>query len=329
MATRGRPRAFDRDTALQRAMDVFWVRGYEGASLAALTEAMEIRPPSLYAAFGSKEGLFREALAHYLGQHGRYRRDVLDGAPSAREGVAELLRETVARFCSDEFPRGCLVVLAALTGTPESEAVRDALSAERGESIRLFRERMRRGIADGDLAADTDVEELATFYATVLPATVAGSAGDSCCRRRGIPAAPPAGRRTDRRAPVARGRWLRRVRRRPPAGSGRSARSAALRSSLAPVRRDGSRCSRLAGGSPCAGAVRRREARAGLHRGGNAVRRRSPGRPGRPARRTASGHGCRAARGSRCGGSPGRCRGRRRTARRRRPAGSTVVAVPA
>lgn len=89
MATRGRPRAFDRDTALQRAMDVFWVRGYEGASLAALTEAMEIRPPSLYAAFGSKEGLFREALAHYLGQHGRYRRDVLDGAPSAREGVAE------------------------------------------------------------------------------------------------------------------------------------------------------------------------------------------------------------------------------------------------
>ena len=163
MATRGRPRAFDRDTALQRAMDVFWVRGYEGASLAALTEAMEIRPPSLYAAFGSKEGLFREALAHYLGQHGRYRRDVLDGAPSAREGVAELLRETVARFCSDEFPRGCLVVLAALTGTPESEAVRDALSAERGESIRLFRERMRRGIADGDLAADTDVEELATF----------------------------------------------------------------------------------------------------------------------------------------------------------------------
>lgn len=67
MATRGRPRAFDRDTALQRAMDVFWVRGYEGASLAALTEAMEIRPPSLYAAFGSKEGLFREALAHYEG----------------------------------------------------------------------------------------------------------------------------------------------------------------------------------------------------------------------------------------------------------------------
>ncbi|SQC96933.1 Uncharacterised protein [Pseudomonas aeruginosa] len=156
-----------------------------------------------------------------------------------------------------------------------------------------------------------------------------GSAGDSCCRRRGIPAAPPAGRRRGRRAPVARGRWPRRVRRRPPAGSGRSARSAALRSLPALVRRDGSRCSRLAGGSPCAGAVRRREARAGLHRGGNAVRRRSPGRPARPARRTASGHGCRAARGSRCGGSPGRCRGRRRTARRRRPAGSTVVAVPA
>ncbi|MGV8677884.1 TetR/AcrR family transcriptional regulator, partial [Pseudomonas aeruginosa] len=83
----------------------FWVRGYVGASLAALTEAMEIRPPSLYAASGSKAELFREALAHYLGQHGRYRRDVLYGAPRAREGVAELLRETVARFCHADFPR--------------------------------------------------------------------------------------------------------------------------------------------------------------------------------------------------------------------------------
>lgn len=168
MAVRGRPRGFDRYTALQQAMEVFWVRGYEGASLATLTQAMDISSPSLYAAFGSKEDLFREALAHYLDRHGRYRWESLQQAATAREGVAQLLRETVERFCSDAFPRGCLVVLAALTGTPESEAVRAALTAERGESTRLFRERMQRGVRDGDLASDTAIEELAIFYATML-----------------------------------------------------------------------------------------------------------------------------------------------------------------
>ncbi|MNM88937.1 HTH-type transcriptional repressor ComR [compost metagenome] len=149
-------------------MEVFWELGYEAASLAALTEAMDIPPPSLYAAFGSKEGLFREALTHYLCKHGGYRQELLDNAATAREAIEGLLRETVEHFYSGNTSTGCLVVLTALTGAPESAPVRASLAAERATSTRMFHKRLERGVRDGDLAADTPIESLANYYGTVL-----------------------------------------------------------------------------------------------------------------------------------------------------------------
>ena len=88
----GRPRGFDTDKALEEAMEVFWRHGYEGATIAELTAAMGINPPSLYAAFGSKEGLLKAALDRYAAKRAEFMRDVLS-APTAREVVERLNRD--------------------------------------------------------------------------------------------------------------------------------------------------------------------------------------------------------------------------------------------
>ncbi|MEU7315325.1 TetR/AcrR family transcriptional regulator [Streptomyces sp. NPDC007083] len=168
MATRGRPRAFDRDAALERAMHVFWERGYEAATMADLTAAMGIRPPSLYAAFGSKEGLFRAAVALYRRTEGALTRRALAEAPTAREGVRRALRGNACAYTADGKPPGCMIVLAATNCTPENDGIRALLAEDRRATEGRIRERMDRGVAEGDLPAGTDTRGLAAFYATVL-----------------------------------------------------------------------------------------------------------------------------------------------------------------
>ncbi|MGI5352708.1 TetR/AcrR family transcriptional regulator [Streptomyces sp. CA-250714] len=168
MATRGRPRAFDRDAALEQAMRVFWERGYEATTMAELTAAMGIRPPSLYAAFGSKEDLFREAVELYGRTDGTVSRVALTEAPTAREGVREALRTNVVNYTDPDKPRGCMIVLAATNCTPENEGVRALLAEDRRATERMFRERVDRGIAEGDVPAGADSGAMAAFYATVL-----------------------------------------------------------------------------------------------------------------------------------------------------------------
>src|ERR1700753_2795405 len=113
VATRGRPREFDADDALAAALRVFWTRGYEGASLTELTEAMGITKPSLYACFGNKEALFRKALDLYVRDKLCYVKSALE-ADSAR-GVAErLLRGALATHCGERDPQGCLGVISTL-----------------------------------------------------------------------------------------------------------------------------------------------------------------------------------------------------------------------
>ena len=167
MAERGRPRGFDRTTALRRAMEVFWEHGYEGTSIGDLTAAMGIRPPSLYAAFGSKEALFREAVALYEELEGEPPLRALCDAPTARDGVEAMLRSNVRAYTAPDRPSGCMIVLAATTYTPSTAGIRDFLAEQRRQSIVAMRERLARGQADGDVPPGADIDALAAYVMSV------------------------------------------------------------------------------------------------------------------------------------------------------------------
>jgi AcrR family transcriptional regulator len=167
MATRGRPREFDRDEALRRAMEVFWERGYEGASVSDLTEAMGISSPSLYAAFGSKEILFRQAVELYAGVEGSITERALREGATAREAVESMLRENAREYTDPDTPTGCMLVLGATAWT-ENESVRRYVADYRHEAHDALRERIERGVADGDVPAQANAAGVASFYATVL-----------------------------------------------------------------------------------------------------------------------------------------------------------------
>jgi AcrR family transcriptional regulator len=166
-AIRGRPRAFDTDKALDRALDLFWRKGYEGTSIADLTEAMGINPPSLYAAFGGKEALFRQALDRYEAKHACVWNEALS-APTGYEAVKKLLEGTADSLGDKHNPKGCLIVQAALSGGDECDPVRQELAARRNKSVAMIRERLARAKREGDLPKDADPASLARYVATVI-----------------------------------------------------------------------------------------------------------------------------------------------------------------
>jgi len=163
----GRPREFDRDRALDSAMRVFWRYGYEGASLTELTTAMGINRPSLYAAFGDKAALFREAVARYGAGPGRYVRRAL-GQPTARQVAETLLRGAVANATDPAHPGGCLWVQGALATGPEWAQVRDEMTALRARGIDQIRARFDRARSDSDLPEGTDTEALTLFIISMM-----------------------------------------------------------------------------------------------------------------------------------------------------------------
>jgi AcrR family transcriptional regulator len=167
-APRGRPRSFDRDTALQRAMEVFWDRGYDGASLEDLLKAMGgLTPPSFYAAFGSKEDLFIEVVELYQRVNGAGPVHALENGATARESISDMLKTAVASFDQPGMGRGCLLVLGAPTRTRTNAAAHDKLRVMRQMPAEMIRKRLKRAIADEELAATIPVEQIAAFYATV------------------------------------------------------------------------------------------------------------------------------------------------------------------
>jgi len=164
----GRPLSFDRDTALERAMLVFWRYGYEAASLQELTSAMGITPPSLYAAFGDKEKLFLEAVERYSSKSC----DALDclfaQAPTARDAIERMLQSSAVELTCPSHPPGCLVVTATTNCSASAEHVQDAMVQRRNNVEEKIRKRIERGITEGDLPSSTDVSALTLFYTTVM-----------------------------------------------------------------------------------------------------------------------------------------------------------------
>jgi AcrR family transcriptional regulator len=167
--------------ALERALEVFWRRGYEAASIAALTAAMGIRPPSLYAAFGDKRRLFGEAVERYGRGPGSFTRRALAEEPTAYGAVRRMLYEAAATYPDPAHPPGCMVVSAATNCTPADEDVKAGLRGLRDAQKEALRAKIAVDVEAGLLPASADAAALAAFYA----ATVQGmsvQAGDGASR---------------------------------------------------------------------------------------------------------------------------------------------------
>ena len=181
LPARGRPRSFDPDKALDRALRVFWRKGYEGASLSDLTKAMGINRPSLYAAFGDKEALFRKVLDRYTSGPVNYVREA-SNQPTAR-GVAErLLLGTAEQMCDARNPTGCLLVQAALVSGHTADSVRRELNSRRHAGQIALQQRLRRAKREGDLSADADPAALARYLMTVTNGMSVQAAGGASRR---------------------------------------------------------------------------------------------------------------------------------------------------
>jgi AcrR family transcriptional regulator len=161
-ATTGRPRAFDEETVLGRAAEVFWRHGYDGASLSALTGAMGINRPSLYATFGSKEQLFQRAFARYHETQVARARAALQ-QPTAYAAIEAFLRNSADGLTGDDHPAGCLSIQGGLACSPENTRVSGILAAGRAATEAALQERLSRAAEEGDLPDGVDARALARF----------------------------------------------------------------------------------------------------------------------------------------------------------------------
>jgi AcrR family transcriptional regulator len=172
----GRPRAFDIEKALDIALRVFWEKGYEGTSLSDLTEAMGINRPSLYAAFGDKEALFRKVLDRYAEGPTAYVSKALE-EPTARAVVERLLLGAIDLLTDPRNPKGCLTVQGALACGDGANAIREELNLRRAAGDAAIRERLERARSEGDLPPGVDAGELARYFTTVLHGMAVQAAG--------------------------------------------------------------------------------------------------------------------------------------------------------
>src|SRR3984885_15394453 len=172
----GRPRSFDLNKALDRALQVFWRKGYEGTSVSDLTKIMGVNRPSLYAAFGDKKALFRKALDRYLNGPAAYTQEALK-EPTARVVVERLLQGAADLDTAPRNPGGCLMVQGALASGDASDSIREELVACRAAGEAALRRRFQRAKSEGDLSADTDPADLARYLATIIYGMAVQAAG--------------------------------------------------------------------------------------------------------------------------------------------------------
>jgi AcrR family transcriptional regulator len=168
MAKRGRPAGFDRAEALQRAMELFWARGYEGATLEDLQAAMGgISPPSFYHAFGSKEALFKEVADLYIARECMPPVRAMEEARTAREGIEAMLGRAVESFTQPGKPQGCLLLHGATKCAPANQGPQAYLQTVRQNAPEGIGRRLRQAVAEGDVSPDANLHGIASFYATV------------------------------------------------------------------------------------------------------------------------------------------------------------------
>jgi AcrR family transcriptional regulator len=165
---RGRPREFDREQGLQKAMQLFWSLGYDSTSMADLRAGLGITQASLYAAFGSKEQLFREAVALYRRTTGFSTTRALASGTTAREAIHGMLQAAVDAFSAPGAPGGCLLILGATNCALENKGIQDYLLLIRREISQSISERLKKGQRDGDVSKTAPTADIAAYYSTVL-----------------------------------------------------------------------------------------------------------------------------------------------------------------
>ena len=164
---RGRPLSFDREKALEQAMLMFWQYGYEATSVQDLIQAMGITAPSLYTAFGDKEQLFMEAIQYYQQKDGCQVDEIFANAPTAKIAIELYLHENAVKLVQPSKPHGCMIVTAATNCSTQSSHVQAALAQRRQDLKNKIKNRLTRGITDGDIQATQNIEQLADFYSSI------------------------------------------------------------------------------------------------------------------------------------------------------------------
>lgn len=167
MAARGRPRNFDRTDALDKALDLFWRHGYDNTSMADLSAAMALRPPSIYAAFGSKEGLFEEVVEHYSERVGKGIWGNLERFETAKDATRHLLVSTIETFSSPGNPHGCMIVLAAPQPDDEHSSVAQSLCKRRTGNMQVLKAIYADAIERGEIPHGANIDCMANYYVTV------------------------------------------------------------------------------------------------------------------------------------------------------------------
>ncbi len=168
LKSRGRPRGFDRNEALDTAMRLFWTHGYEPTSVGQLADAMGIAPPSFYAAYGNKQSIFLECVDSYQARFGSFFSAALSEEPTAFDAVGRLLRDAAILYSEPGLPQGCMVVSAATNCSGASSGICENLSARRQSGQELVLNRIENGINQGELPRDSNAEALAGFVIAVL-----------------------------------------------------------------------------------------------------------------------------------------------------------------
>ncbi len=166
--SRGRPRSFDRDTALRLAMQVFWNKGYEGTTMADLTTAIGVKAPSLYAAFGDKNALFREAVEFYSKTTAIGPMDALRQGRPIEQDLSAMLHASVTLYGDPANGKGCMVVTSAINCAPENAAHTVELAQRRQSKRAALEQRFLQAQQQQQLHADADIAGLADFYTAVL-----------------------------------------------------------------------------------------------------------------------------------------------------------------